>query len=122
METSERRKAIIKLLCRRRYITTQELASEFCVSERTIYRDIEILSMSEPIYTKTGRYGGGIYIVDGYYSDRSYFSELELSVLNRIVEHINDCGSADFSENDIHILKNIIKSHTKPTLPKNENT
>lgn len=36
---------------------------EFEVSERTISRDIEELSLTKPIYTKSGRYGGGVYIL-----------------------------------------------------------
>ena len=36
------------------------------VSEKTIRRDIEALSLSAPIYTQAGRYGGGVYMMDGY--------------------------------------------------------
>lgn len=62
---AERRSEIMKLLCRRRSETIRNLAFEFEVSERTIRRDIEILSLNEPIYTQVGRYGGGVYVEEG---------------------------------------------------------
>lgn len=60
MGTAERRREMMKILCRRRYETIGKLASEFGVSMRTIQRDIEALSLTEPIYTKAGKYGGGV--------------------------------------------------------------
>ena len=66
MGTAERRYEIMKILCRRRNDTICNLASEFGVSMRTIQRDIEVLSRAEPIYTQPGKYGGGVYVVDGY--------------------------------------------------------
>lgn len=66
MGTAERRHAILRVLCRRRHETLANLAAEFGVSERTIRRDIEILSLTEPLYTQPGRYGGGVYVTDGY--------------------------------------------------------
>ena len=73
--TAERRKEIMKLLCKRRHETIPNLAIELGVSARTIRRDIEELSLSEPIYTQAGRYGGGVYVLDDYYINRMYFSE-----------------------------------------------
>jgi predicted DNA-binding transcriptional regulator YafY len=80
---AERRNAILKALCRRRYETISNLATEFDVSERTIRRDIEILSFTEPIYTQSGR-NGGVYVVDGYRMDRMYMSEEEAGLLCKI--------------------------------------
>ena len=57
MGTAERRYEIMKTLCRRRYETMSNLASELGVSVRTVQRDIEILSGTEPIYTQSGKYG-----------------------------------------------------------------
>ena len=54
MGTAERRYEIMKILCRRRYETIRNLASEFGVSMRTVQRDIEALSRTEPIYTQLG--------------------------------------------------------------------
>jgi len=63
MKSFERRIELIKVLYRREYETINNLAFEFGVSNRTIRRDIDELSRMIPIYTKPGRYGGGIYII-----------------------------------------------------------
>ena len=65
MGTAERRTEIMRVLFRRRYEKISNLAEEFGVSTRTILRDIEVLSISEPIYTQCGRYGGGVYVSSG---------------------------------------------------------
>ena len=58
MGTTERRNEILKVLCRRGYETAGNLAFEFGVSERTVRRDIEVLSRNNPIYTKSGGHAG----------------------------------------------------------------
>ena len=58
MGTAERRIEILKILSKRRSEKTKKLAEELGVSERTIRRDILVLSLTEPIYTRAGRYGG----------------------------------------------------------------
>lgn len=64
MNVYERQKELLRLLRIRKYETTYNFSVEFNVSERTIRRDIELLSLTEPIYTKAGRFGGGIYYLD----------------------------------------------------------
>ena len=64
MGTAERRTEIMRVLYRRRHEKISNLAEEFGVSVRTILRDIEVLSATEPIYTQCGRYYGGVYIMD----------------------------------------------------------
>lgn len=59
MGTAERRLEILKILCRRRHETMRNRASEFGVSVRTVQRDIEVLSITEPVYARFGKYGGG---------------------------------------------------------------
>ncbi len=63
MNKYERHRQIIRLVRARGSDTIKNLAMEFEVSERTISRDIEELSLTKPIYTKSGRYGGGVYIL-----------------------------------------------------------
>lgn len=84
MGTAERRAEIVRLLCRRRYETMLNLAQTFGVSLRTIQRDIEAISLTAPIYTQCGRYGGGVYMVEGFTIDRMYMREDELALLCRI--------------------------------------
>lgn len=57
MDAVERRQQILELLCQRRKDTMQNLAAELGVSERTIRRDVEILTRSYPVLT-LGRNGG----------------------------------------------------------------
>ena len=114
MGTAERRNEIMKKLCRRRYDTIANLSSEFGVSRRTIQRDIDVLSNTEPIYTQTGKYGG-VFVVDGYSLNRMYMSLGEINVLRKLEEmavNKEECLLNDF---EIEILHNIIESYTKPT-------
>ena len=110
MGAAERRSAIKKVLCRRRSETIQNLASEFGVSERTIRRDIEILSYTEPIYTQTGRHTGGVYVVEGYSVDRMYMTDTEIEVLRKVY----DATPACLTNWESAVLKKIIANYTKP--------
>ena len=62
MTASERRNAILEVLCFRRFDTVANLAFEFGVTDRTIRNDILTLSLEYPIYTTKGN-GGGIHAV-----------------------------------------------------------
>ena len=51
---------IVYVLLRQKTATAKELAERFDVSQRTIYRDIDTLSLAGiPLYTEKGK-GGGI--------------------------------------------------------------
>lgn len=120
LETSERRMTILKILCRRRHETIGNLAQEFEVSERTIRRDIESLSLTEPIYTRTGRYNGGIYVVAGYSMYRMYFKPEELEVMNKILRHINHGKELLLSEFEKKVVTNLVEEYTKPKINKDK--
>ena len=113
MGTAERRYEIMKILCRRRYETIRNLASEFGVSRRTVQRDIEVLSGTEPIYTQFGKYGGGVYVVDGYYMDRMYMTDDELAVLQKLYVSMNE-EKALLTAEEKNLLKLIISQYSKP--------
>lgn len=114
MGTAERRNAILKFLCRHRHETVQNLASEFGVSERTIRRDIEVLSYTEPIYTQPGRYGGGVYVVDGYSIDRMYMTTEELSVIQKLIDAAEKQTVCIISAHELQVIKKVIVIYTKP--------
>ena len=114
MGTTERRNAILKTLCRRRHETIRNLATEFEVSERTIRRDIEALSYTEPIYTQTGRHGGGVYIMEGYYMDRMYMSEDEIAVLQKVKNAKSGNNVPFLLAGEEKILEQMIRNYTKP--------
>lgn len=68
---------IIYLLMHKKTLTAKELAEQFEVSPRTIYRDIDTLCEAGiPIYTTKGK-GGGIRLVDTYILNKSILSEKE---------------------------------------------
>ena len=93
MGAAERRREIMRALCRRRHETVKNLSFEFGVSERTILRDIEALSITEPIYTQCGRYDGGVYVTEGYKMDRMYMTDSELTVLNKLLRTARQRGN-----------------------------
>lgn len=112
MGTAERRTEIMRVLSRRRHETISNLAEEFGVSTRTILRDIEVLSVMEPIYTQCGRYGG-VYVTDDYSMTRMYMSENELSVLHKLSKFAEEKAVCDLSMEESNLLKFIISQYTK---------
>ncbi len=58
-------------------VTARELAERFGVSTRTIYRDVDILSMAGiPVYTNKGN-GGGISILEDYSLNKTVLTDNE---------------------------------------------
>ncbi len=114
MGPAERRKELLKILCRRRFEQIFNLAMEFGVSERTIRRDIEVLSLTEPIYTQAGRYGGGVYVVDGYSINQLYATESEILVLKKLYSIAKNQEVCILSQNELNTLNNILENFSKP--------
>ncbi len=100
MTTNERRQQLLEVLCRRRHDTTENLAAEFGVSERTIRRDIEELTLSYPIETVCGRYGGGVKVADWYHLDRKTLSPEQTALLKKLAPSLQG--------NDLAVMNNII--------------
>ena len=73
--------SIIMVLLDKKRISAQELADMFEVSPRTIYRDIDAISMAGiPIHSTPGA-GGGFEIMQNYKIDKKFFSADDLSAL-----------------------------------------
>lgn len=100
---------MMKHLCRKRHVTIPELAREFGVSKRTVQRDIEVLTFLLPIYVKTGRYEGGVYVCGDYTMDRMYMEPEEIKLLNKVKELFGK----NLSQKELKILEMIIKNYTK---------
>ena len=113
MGTAERRNEILWILCRRRHETIENLASELAVSKRTIRRDIDVLSMTYPIYTQTGKYNGGVYVMDGFFLERMYMNDTELNVLKKIYI-ISQNDNSLLTKQELSILNSIISTYSKP--------
>lgn len=101
MTPSERREAILNVLCKRRQDTIENLANEFDVSVRTIKYDIEELTLAHPIETVRGRYGGGVKVADGYYIGRKYLKPNQQELLKKL--------SAQLSGNDLEVMNSILR-------------
>lgn len=83
---SERLFQIVNLLMRKKSVTAPELAEMFQVSVRTIYRDIESLSLSSiPIYTSPGK-NGGIFIIEEYKLEKTMLTDEEQNLLLQAVQ------------------------------------
>lgn len=68
---------IIYILMNKSTVTARELAERFEVSQRTIYRDIDNLSLAGiPVYTSKGK-GGGIHLMEDFVLNKSLLSEKE---------------------------------------------
>ena len=106
MRASERRQQILEVLCQRRYEKAENLAFEFNVSKRTIYSDILELSLSYPVYTQDGKYGGGIYIEEGYYIGKQYLTDEQKNLLEQLTGKVNG--------NQAKILESIISKFARP--------
>lgn len=78
---ADRLVSIVMLLLERERVGAQELADLFEVSLRTIYRDMDAISMSGiPLGSKSGA-GGGFEILPEYKVNKKVFSADELSAL-----------------------------------------
>ena len=77
---------IVYLLMEKPQMTARELADIFEVSERTIYRDIDKLTLAGiPVYTNQGKQGG-ISILPDYVLDKAV---LTIEEKNKILESLN---------------------------------
>ena len=89
MGANERRQKIMETLCHRRQEIMANLAFEFGVSVRTIRNDIDILSLSYPLETVRGRYGGGVRVMDGFYMNRKYLKPEQRDLLVRLSQNLS---------------------------------
>jgi predicted DNA-binding transcriptional regulator YafY len=68
---------IVYILLQQKLVTAKALAERFAVSQRTIYRDIDILGLAGiPVYTEKGK-GGGISLLPDFVLNKSMLSDQE---------------------------------------------
>ena len=82
MSTDERREEMIRILISGSRTTVPKLATQLGVSERTIYRDLSVLTVDRgyPIDTETGR-AGGVFMRDIRHAHRRILSQLQIKAL-----------------------------------------
>ncbi len=81
--------AIIMLLLDREVVTTSELAERLEVSRRTIFRDVDTLTMAGlPIFTTRGT-DGGVSLMKSYKVDKKLFTPKDVRSLITSLESYN---------------------------------
>lgn len=93
---------IVFLLLRHENITAKQLAEELCVSTRTIYRDINILSVAGIPITSQKGFGGRLSLLQGFSLDKSYFTQEEQ---NNIVQALQILKSSNYPDADKSLNK-----------------
>lgn len=88
---------IIFLLLRHENITAKQLAQDLDVSTRTIYRDINTLSIAGIPITSQKGYGGGLSLLEGFALDKSYFTQEEQS---NIIQALQILKSSNYPDAD----------------------
>jgi len=86
---------IIYILLNKQSITAKELAEHFGVSQRTIYRDVDTLSLAHvPIYTEKGKHGG-ISLLPDFVLNKSILSEQEQNEILSALHGLSNIKTAE---------------------------
>ena len=121
MRRADRLFQIIQHLHHERVITAHDLAQTLEVSERTIYRDIQDLSLSGvPISAEAGV---GYRLMKGYQLPPLMFTEEELAALllgARMVQSLTDKELARAASQAMAKIDNVIPNHLRPELERQE--
>lgn len=121
MRRADRLFQIVQNLHPERVITAAALAQELEVSERTIYRDIQDLSLSGvPI---TGEAGQGYRLLRGFHLPPLMFNEEELEALllgARMVRAWSDKGLARAAHSALQKIESVVPDKLKPELDRQE--
>lgn len=121
MRRADRLFQIIQLLRHDKAVTARTLADALEVSERTIYRDVQDLSLSGmPI---TGEAGVGYRLMQGFHLPPLMFNEEELAALllgARMVQAWTDKSLARAANHAISKIETVIPDRLKPELARQE--
>jgi len=94
---------IIYLLLNKKRVTAKELAERFEVSTRTIYRDIDTISLAGiPIYTEKGK-GGGISLLPDFVLSKSLLSDKEQNEILSALQGLSHIQTAESG----HVLQKL---------------
>lgn len=121
MRRADRLFQIIQGLHHDRAVTARQLAEQLQVSDRTIYRDIQDLSLSGvPV---TGEAGQGYRLMKGFRLSPLMFNEEELAALlvgARMVQTWTDKSLARAAHQAMAKIEHVIPEHLKPELERQE--
>ena len=121
MRRADRLFQIIQSLHHERVVTAHSLAEQLAVSDRTIYRDIQDLSLSGvPI---TGEAGQGYRLMKGFRLSPLMFNEEELAALllgARMVQTWTDKSLARAAQQAMAKIEHVLPDHLKPELERQD--
>ena len=121
MRRADRLFQIIQSLHHDRVVTAHSLAEQLAVSDRTIYRDIQDLSLSGvPI---TGEAGQGYRLMKGFRLSPLMFNEEELAALllgARMVQTWTDKSLARAAQQAMAKIEHVLPDHLKPELERQD--
>lgn len=100
MRRAERLSRILRLLQIHEILTAEDLAEELEVNVRTVYRDMDDLSLHYPICSVAG-HGGGYSLLDNYKLGPELFSTIEIATLS--IGNIAVSGMVDLLDEDAEI-------------------
>jgi predicted DNA-binding transcriptional regulator YafY len=107
---------IIYILLNQKSTTAKELAERFEVSQRTIYRDIDALSLAGiPVYTEKGK-NGGISLLPDFVLNRSLLSEKEQNEILSALQGLTHVTGGDNVETG-DVLGKLSAFFKRPALP-----
>ena len=101
------------MLCRRGYVTMRALADELGVSQRTIQRDIDAISIEIPVFTKRGKHGGGVYIEESYRAGRPHLSAEESALLYKVADVLKTVRCGAWTVEDQNALLALLEKISK---------
>ena len=105
MSPNERRNSIYAELRAQRHLTVGYLAEKYAVSEKTIRRDIEELTLTHPIETVRGRYGGGVKLADWYHPMQTTLSPKQIALLKKLAPSLEG--------DDLAVMNSILSQFTR---------
>lgn len=105
MSPNERRNNIYAELRAQRHLTINYLAEKYSVNEKTIRRDIDELTLTYPIETVRGRYGGGIKLADWYHPMQSTLSSKQIALLKKLAPSLEG--------DDLVVMNSILSQFTR---------
>lgn len=114
LNTADRRERLIRILILRGHATLSELSAELEVCERTIMRDVDAMSITTPIFTVAGRYGG-VYLDRGYLKSQPHIKDYELALLEKIVYDVEQTSACSLNDEQLKLLKEIISIYSRKT-------
>ena len=113
MGKDDRKKELLEILIQRGSETMDNLAFELNISTRTVRRYVEELSLNEAIYTKAGRYGGGVYLIRK--PRKSFLSQSETLILEKLYQKAKLHQVCSLTRQELQLLRSIIDNLTKST-------